>query len=573
MDAVRDANGVARCRIDVVSPGLVQGCQPLNLFGRGNGSASAIDWVTGFDPGVSVNVNPFVASSQTIADWTYSYVGDESKHRLVSLKQTVAELAASGQLFEGWAGPVSAAVGANYRKETLDQRVQASQGNPAADPNWYPVFCNDPGFGPQCPPGALATQVDSGYRPAGTIGVRGVPGGVGNNLVETQFSNVPFIDGEYDVKELFTETVVPLVTGAPLMESLTFQGAVRWADYQGSGEIWSWKGGLDAQLTNELRLRGTYSRDTRAGNMAERFDRTGGAAAATDRKEALPGDPPVPTGVNYAFTIVSGGDPNIKPEEGDTFTVGLVYRPNWLPGLSMSVDWLSVELKNAIELLSVQQIIDQCYLQDDAQQCARITRAIDPGTGEDRIIFVNQQRQNLGKATYEGLDFELGWSRGINLLGGAERLTARLFGTYLLESSTTNFAGVKTDNTGSIGSQQNKKRINLSLGYQRGGFGWNLNGRYDDGGTNSIFNNVADDNGVVATWNVADNHTGSSVYWDTRVSFRFDMNGVETELFGNVQNLLDRDPPWVSTLQGVGQTGGNYDLVGRRFTAGINLRF
>lgn len=573
VDAVRDANGVARCRIDVVSPGLVQGCQPLNLFGRGNGSASAIDWVTGFDPGVSVNVNPFVASSQTIADWTYSYVGDESKHRLVSLKQTVAELAASGQLFEGWAGPVSAAVGANYRKETLDQRVQASQGNPAADPNWYPVFCNDPGFGPQCPPGALATQVDSGYRPAGTIGVRGVPGGVGNNLVETQFSNVPFIQGEYDVKELFAETVVPLISGARWMRSMTFQGAVRWADYQGSGEIWSWKGGLDAQLTDQLRLRGTYSRDTRAGNMADRFDRTGGAANATDRKEAAPGDPPVPTGENYGFTIVRGGNPAIRPETADTYTVGFVFRPGWLPDFSMSVDWLSVGIKDAITTLQPQDIVDLCYGQNDQDQCSRITRAVDPLSGQDRIVFINQQVQNVGKATYEGLDFELAWSRGIRFLGGPERLTARLFGTYLMESSTTNYQGVKTDSTGLVPGQNNEKRVNLSLGYQRGGFGWNLNGRYDDGGIHSLINNPTDESGVVTRWDVADADTGSSVYWDARVSYRFNMGNVETEIFGNVQNLFDRDPPWISTAQGIGQTLGNYDLIGRRFAAGINLRF
>src|SRR5690606_26787260 len=159
-----------------------------------------------------------------------------------------------------------------------------------AIPERCAVFCDAPGFGPQCAANARSVQVDSGYRPPGVIGVRGVPAGVGNNLVETQFSNVPFIRGEYDVKELFTETVVPLISGAPMMQSLTFQGALRWADYEGSGEIWSWKGGLDAQLTSELRLRGTYSRDTRAGNMAERFDRTGGASAAVDRKEAAPGD-------------------------------------------------------------------------------------------------------------------------------------------------------------------------------------------------------------------------------------------------------------------------------------------
>jgi iron complex outermembrane receptor protein len=572
VDAVRDENGVIRCRIDVVSPGLVDNCQPLNLFGRGNASSAAIDWVTGFDPNVPVTVNPYVASEGRVVDWTYSYVGDESKHRLVTLKQTVAELTASGELAQGWAGAIVGAVGAHYRKETLDQRVQASQGNPAADPAWYPVFCNDPGFGPQCPAGALAAQVDSGFRPPGTIGVRGVPAGVANNLVEIQFSNVPFIQGEYDVKELFAETVVPLVSGASWMQALNLQAAVRWADYEGSGTIWSWKGGLDGQLTSELRLRGTYSRDTRAGNMAERFDRTGGAANATDRKVPGAGEPPIPDPANYGFTIVSGGNPNIKPETGDTFTVGLVYRPNWMPGFSMSVDWLKVDLKDAIEALAVQDIIDLCYQQNDQDQCSRITREV--GTdGIDRIIFINSARQNLGKATYEGIDFELAWGRRVNLLGGDERLTARLFGTYLIESSTTNYAGVKTERTGELVSQNPRRRANLNVGYTRGGFGLTLIGRYHGGGRNSMALNREDADGNVATWDVADNHTGSSVYWDTRLSYRFNMGGGEAEIFGNVQNLFDRDPPWISILEGVGQTAGGFDVIGRRYVAGINVRF
>src|SRR6185369_6237097 len=178
-------------------------------------------------------------------------------------------------------------------------------------------------------------------RPAGSIGVRGVPNGVATNLVETQFSNVPNIRGMYDVKELFNETVVPLAKDLPFLKSLTFQGAVRWADYEGSGQIWSWKGGLDAQLTDELRLRGTYSRDTRAGNISDRFDRTGGVANVIDKKTAPAGGPPVNSAAaGYTITVVTGGNPAIKPEKGDTFTVGLVYRPDWLPGFDMSVDWL-----------------------------------------------------------------------------------------------------------------------------------------------------------------------------------------------------------------------------------------
>ena len=571
-DAVRDpATGQIKCRVTVVS-GQVPDCVPLDLFGSGNASAAAIDWITGFDPGVSVSTHPYIASSQSYAAEPYTYLGDEAKHRLTTLNQRVAEIAASGSLFEGWAGPVQAAFGANYRRESVNQRVRSSQGNPAADPNWYPVWCNDPGAanGAQCTPAILAVQTGSGYRPAGTIGVRGVPGNVQSNIVETQFSNVPNIQGSYDVKELFNETVVPLLKDEPWMKSLSFQGAVRWADYAGSGQIWSWKGGLDAQLTDEIRLRGTYSHDTRAGNISDRFDRSGGFGTAIDKKVAPTGGPPV-LSTTQSFAIVSGGNPNIKPEVGNTFTAGVVYRPDWLEGFDISADWLRVQLNDAIESLSPQQIVDQCYLSGDLDQCAHITR--DASTGTDRISFINVQKQNINKALFNGIDFELGYSRPIDWLGGGERLSARLIGTYLIEASTTNFSGVKTDNTGSLPLQYFTRKINLNLNYTRGNFGWSVIGNYNNGGTTNLNWNQPDSSGVV-NWNAADNHTGASVYWNTRLSFRRALeSGAELELFGNVTNLFDRNPPLVLT-QGIGtQTTGGYDQIGRRYVAGLNLRF
>ncbi|MEO8314242.1 MAG: TonB-dependent receptor [Pseudomonadota bacterium] len=570
IDAVRDpATGEIKCRVTVIS-GRVPDCMPLDLFGRGNASAAAIDWITGYDPGVAVNTIPYIASEQAFASEPYSYIGDEAKHRLTTLKQRVGEVTASGKLFEGWAGPIQAAFGANYRRESVKQRVRASQGNPAADPSWYPVWCNDAGAanGAQCTSAILAIQTGSGYRPAGVIGVRGVPGNVQSNIVETQFSNVPNLQGNYDVKELFNETVIPLVKDLPWLKSLNFQGAIRWADYGGSGQIWSWKGGLDAQITDELRLRGTYSHDVRAGNISDRFDRSGGVGTAIDKKVAGPGDPPV-LSTSQTFAIVSGGNPYIKPEVGNTLTAGLVYRPDWLEGVDMSVDWLRVQLNDAIESFTVQQIVDQCYLNGDLDQCARITR--DATTGTDRIIFVNVQKQNINKAMFNGIDFELGYTHSINLLGGGERFRARLIGTYLIEASTTNFFGVKTDNTGSLPAQYFKRKAILELGYMRGDFNWSLNGRYNNGGTHNPTWNQPDADGVT-NWNVADNTTGASVFWDTRVSYRIPFSGGIAEIFGNVQNLFDRDPPQV-LLQGIGtQSSGGYDQIGRRFVIGVNLK-
>jgi iron complex outermembrane recepter protein len=584
-DAVADpVTGVIKCNIDIVSPGLVQGCQPLNLFGRGNASAAAIDWITGFDPGVAVNTYPYIASAQAVSTDPYTYIGDEAKHRLVRMKQRVAEFTASGDIHEGWAGPISMAIGANYRKESVKQRVRASQGNTAANPTFYPVWCNDPGAAngnqgcastnvPGTTQSILNRQISQG-RPAGAIGVRGVPAGVGTNLVEIQFSNVPNIDGAYDVKELFTETVVPLVKDLPWLKSLTFQGAARWADYQGSGQIWSWKTGLDAQFTDEIRLRGTYSHDTRAGNISDRFDRTGGLGSAIDKKVPGAGEPPTNTTTAQSFTTVSGGNPNIEPEVGKTFTVGLVYRPDWLPGFDMSVDWLRVSLNDAIEAYSAQTIVDKCYLESDQEQCDRITRGID-GSGNDVIVFMNQSKQNINKALFNSVDFEMGYSRGVNLLGGSERISARLLGSYLIEASTTNFAGVKSDSTGRLPWQFYTRKINLMLGYNKDQFSWNLNGRYNNGGYTDPNWNVPDSAGVISNWNVSpeESHTGASVYWDTRMAYQISVGDGQLEIFGNVQNLFDRDPPQVLQL-GVGsQLAGGYDTIGRRYVVGVNLKF
>lgn len=575
---VDDDTGSIRCRVTEQS-GYLPDCVPLNVFGRGNASPAAVDWVRGYDPDISVTVNPFTGfdlNGDPTYGAPYSYIGDEDKHRIVRLTQKVFEVTASGRLFDGWAGPVSAALGVHWREESVDQKVHASQGNSAADATYRPVWCNDGNADARC-----VEQINRGIRPAGDIGVRGVPANPWQNIVEMQFSNVPFIAGTYNVKEVFAETMVPLFSGAPWMRELNFLGSGRWADYAGSGSIWSYKAGLNATFTDELRLRGTYSRDTRAANIAERFDRTGGfTLGLTDFVTPVP--PGWQQGVSAA-TTVNGGNPEVDPEEADTFTVGLVYRPRWLAGFNMSVDWLSVSLKGAIETLPAQTVLNLCR-DGDQDQCARISR--DPTT--NAILFVPQTYQNLSKSDFEAVDVELGYSHRVKLLGGNERVGVRMFGTYLIESSTTNSAGLKTDWTGSVPLQYFQKRVNLTLDYTNGPFQWNLTGRYNGGGKLDTSYNQVRSIGSVDTapdpdvyveaatariWQVADNTIGGSVYWDTRLGYDIPVTRGTLELFVNVNNLFDRDPPIVPGLNLTNQFNSAYDIIGRRYVMGVNLRF
>ncbi|MGH8217450.1 MAG: TonB-dependent receptor domain-containing protein [Steroidobacteraceae bacterium] len=88
-----------------------------------------------------------------------------------------------------------------------------------------------------------------------------------------------------------------------------------------------------------MRLRATYSRDVRAANLDERFDRTGGAASVIDY--GTPGNP------TENITIVQGGNPSVKPEVADTVTGGFLYSPHWLSGADASVDWFDVRTSPA----------------------------------------------------------------------------------------------------------------------------------------------------------------------------------------------------------------------------------
>jgi iron complex outermembrane receptor protein len=544
LDAVVDpTTGNIVCNATLAPNSAYKDCKPLNLFGRGRASKDAVDWATGFDPGVAVTTTPYLPG---YSPETYSYIGDESKHRLILIRQDVAEVSASGKVAQGWAGPISAAFGADYRKESLDQKVRASQGNPSADPLNFNVV----------PANSAAARI------------RGVPIGARNNSVEIQFSKVPFARGEYDIKELFTEGLVPLYGGAKWLRQLNFNGAARWADYGGSGTIWTYKAGLDSAFTQSFRLRGTYSRDVRAANLGERFDRTGAATSVRDPRKAA-------TVPNVPVTLVQGGNPDVDPEVADTYTVGFVYRPEWLSGFDLSVDWLSVNVEGSIEQFQAQDIVNACYIQNDPDQCRNITL---DANGE--LNLINQTYQNVSQAKISGVDLEMGYVRPIDLFGGGERVGARLFASYLDENSTTSSIGVKTDRAGQVGGQSAatffslpRLKMTSSLNYSRGPLRGFVQLRYIGEGIYDTQNGIGPNN-----WIVADNRIGSITYVDARLSWDLAVGDSQVEIYGTGTNLFDRAPPLIPTFSAATAAptqvnAGLYDVIGRRFALGVNVRF
>jgi len=240
------------------------------------------------------------------------------------------------------------------------------------------------------------------------------------------------------------------------------------------------------------------------------------------------------------------------------------------------VDWLSVDVAGSIEQFSAQEIVNACYIQNDQDQCANITL---DATGE--FSLVNQTFQNVSRAKISGVDFEMGYARPVNFFGGNEQLGVRIFASYLEENSTTNSAGVKTDRAGQVVTQPGSPvgyslprwKATANLNYRRGPFRSFLQLRYIGKGIYDTQNGIGPNN-----WIVADNDIGSVTYVDARLSWEMSFGESAVELFGNVSNLFDRDPPIAAiydpaVARPLQYNGALYDVVGRRVAVGVNVRF
>jgi len=564
-DVVTDPlNGQPACNVTVTTRGtanpLYPDCVPLNLFGRGNASPAAVDWVTGFEPGVQINAQGFLSATETMP---HSYVSGTDKQRVINIQQDVWEISADGEIAEGWAGPISMAVGYGFREESFTQVVEVGPGgNINADPRFRPVMANN-----------------------ATLGIRGVPGGAlaSGNSVEIQFSNVPFARGEQDVAEAFTEFLVPLVAGRKGVQQLNFSAAARLADYSGAGHQESWKTGFDWAIIDQVRLRTTLSQDVRAATMGEKFDRTGGFTAPLSDFGITP------TPAQYTATQFSNGTPDIKPEQARTGTFGIVYQPSAIDSLSVSVDYYSIVIEDNIQQAGAQTVVTGCYQQADPFLCSLITRGGPPSVENPAINYISLigvPYYNQARTEAKGIDLEVNYRKDVDWFGGGELIGMRFLGSFLDERTDINTAGVRTRLEGTFGVVPTpntglpETSAVISGNYNRGPLSLSLAARYASSMIiQRTWNTGVTGGAAPALWDVTDNETDAETVLDARFDYRFETASGAVDLFFNVNDLLDSEPEDFLTAAfssnassgtGLGATGENR---GRRYTLGVRMAF
>jgi iron complex outermembrane recepter protein len=486
----------------------IRDCVPFNLLGLNNASREAVDYVRGTD-----------------------------KVGLSDADQHFVEVMATGTLWQGWgAGSIETAVGATYREESVGRWIR-------------PDLLDVDALGP---PVNVAVPLDLN-DPDGEqlIVVQGIPGGYeGGSPNLHNFSTFPTYSGGFDVWELFNETIVPLYTAPGGEQRVELNLAGRYADYSRAGGHWTYKGGLDFRVTNDLRLRGTYSRDFREATFSEMFDQQGGGGSVND---------PEFDGTSFPITSISGGNPDLEPEVAYTTVAGFVYQPSFVPGLSFSADWFNVDQRQRIGSLGTSFIVNQCF--DEGVHCERVIRD-DDGVIQ-RIFNVNI---NVDFAKLEGIDMELSYRMQPNFFSGlTESFSVRLLGNRLLHFSTYQ-AGQNRDEQNTAGSGGRPHwQTTASLNYRVGAFGIRWNQNWSSGVKRSRFWVDGD--------HVARNRWPSQSSESMGLSYNFDTEAGSWCTGLNINNPFNRKPmhtPGFSQRGGVG-AGSRGDSIGRRYS--FNMRY
>ena len=494
--------------------------------------------------------NPFgLNHSSFVSDACLRYM-TTTAHSTEDLSQTTYQGVVQGPLFNLPAGPVKVALLVDHRKNTYEYQ----------------------------PDSQLASQnIEAVIASQGTT-------------------------GEISVDEYAAQIDVPLLADLPLIHKLNIGGAFRRSDYTTSGSVDSYEGDLRWEPIDSLLIRGGYQRAVRAPNIGELFAAASGAQIAFGTPPAAIGDPcdirsTARTGANgasvrglclaqgipgavidtYVFPTtatagVTQGNPDLQPETADTYNFGLSWTSRsssqLFGGLSASVDYYSIEIKDVISVVPGLSALSKCYNLDGSnpqysvtnQFCQLLTR-----DANGLLQLIETPYLNLGGLKTEGVDLQLDWVVELN-----DRWTAR-FNTavgYLLDysvqtlpgSAFQDFTGTNTiaaNHTVSNSFPEWKALTTVGVGF--GPLSASVRWRWQDAMEDVTSVTTPATPGIgVATYNLFDFFT----------SYDFNTNW---QLRLGVTNLTDEGPVTVSSSQ-TGTDTAVFDVLGRSYYMGVRVR-
>ncbi len=381
------------------------------------------------------------------------------------------------------------------------------------------------------------------------------------------------LSGEYDVNEFFVEL------GIPVMDNFSLDAGYRYADYSTGQTTDTYKLGAFFRATDDIAIRGSFQTAIRHANLGELYTAQGDSLTDLDDD---------PCGLNMTATqaqcantglsaslygtdlkspadqynIRDGGNPMTAPEEAESITVGAVVTPQFIDGLTLTVDYWDIALEEGIGSIPASTTLDKCLETGNAVFCNNINRH--PQTGSLWLTggYINTLTTNISESSIRGVDiiFDYNFDTPMGPME-IEGVT-----TNLLEDSFIELPGEpSTECHGYWGAACGKNpapkwagtyKATLYTEYDvRVSLGMRYLGETEDLGGNAI-------------------NFDAETYWDLTAEWSASENYTATV---GVSNLLDTDPQ-VSSDAGTAPGNGNtfpafFDALGRYVFVNLGVSF
>jgi len=432
--------------------------------------------------------------------------------------------------------------------------------------------------------------------------------------------------GGYGVTAVYGELKIPLLSDLPLIKSLEITPSARYDHYSTFGDATTWKTGVNWEVTEDIRFRGTYATGFRAPSVSELFGGnavsdntvdgdpcdsraigTGGSNAVNTNMPATPAEAAARLAPGTAcFAALSaigltpaqiavfqsaennlasdqrglllGGNPHLQPEKSHGWNIGTVITPTFLPGFSFAGDYYETTVTNAIQggggipaATGLDAFLLNCYAipQSDPSACPAVTR------NANGIFQINGLNANFGANKVTGMELQL------TVDSAAADMDLPLPGSFVVNVEMgREFQNVQILPTGNI---HNTGHFNTDVeanypAYRAGGsIDWNLEDLQLHWDT-EFASHTTNLNGTAPTFgNVLTDNWNSNLSASYEIHDPFADVGVKGtfRIIVGINNIFDQDPPFLtsdSICKCNSFAGGGYDFIGRFYYTRIQIK-
>lgn len=486
----------------------------------------------------SGQVNIFDQGNANTVAWLQSNESIPRQETTTIMRQW--EASANGSLWDMPAGAAQLAVGVLYRKESLGSTVSSN---------------------------ALINS--------------------GNTCAISSEACASPLSGSFNVKEAYAQLFMPVLEQSSPIGALNLTLSDRYSDYS---SVRSGNNSASFQVEwrpiHDLMVRGTAAQVFRAPTITDIYQGPTADSpnfvdpcigySGSGNANACAGVPAGWTGSGLSQTnaIKSGATYvgyQLKPEKGTSFDYGLVYSPEYVPGLSVNLDWWKVKLNDLIQPISAQTVADLCYNDNNSPYCSYIHRYPAGSVSAGNIDYIQTPVVNIGKLNTQGID-----------LGASYALPDTDYGKFTLAVDSTYLHRYDIDTGDTVvhmAGRYNSSYGNYAHWRAHALVGWKL-GSWDASwttrwigkmqvGSGDLSQNMSADaaiKGVVLDY-------GSYMYHNLQVGY--DMAGANLRLDLGVDNLTNKQPPMMyqNNVLNANTDVSTYDTLGRYYWMRATYRF